>query len=284
MNTTPKIAIIGFGFVGKAVNYGFTTDPSGTINRRPEIFDPKYDKPFPKQMQSDIDATFICVPTPMGDHGSINSSIVEECVDLARKYTRGVIILKSTVTPDVIRRITDDYDARFVYNPEFLTERNALLDFIRPKFHIFGGSKIATQYVSQLYSRHSICAGAPEYFVTAVEASLIKYGINSYLASKVLRFNQFYDIVTREGVDYETIRNVVACDPRIGESHTYVPGSDGKRGFSGACFPKDTAAFLNFASDFSVLREVIKCNQEYRSEYDLDSREKEQNIRFDLKL
>lgn len=268
-----KIAIIGHGFVGKAVEYGFN-------NHDLEIYDLKYGRPFPKEMNKAIDAVFICVPTPMGKNGAINSSIVEECVDLARTYTHGSIILKSTVTPDVIKRITDEGDPRFVYNPEFLTERNALSDFVMPPFHIFGGSKLAIHYVSSLYS-HSICLPAPEFCVTAVEASLIKYGINSFLASKVLWFNQFYDVVAKESADFNTIREVMIADPRIGKSHTQVPGPDEKRGFGGACFPKDTAAFVDYAPDFSVLREVIRMNNIVRSQYDKDAREIEQNIRFD---
>jgi UDPglucose 6-dehydrogenase len=116
--------------------------------------------------------------------------------------------------------------------------------------------------------------------MTAEEASFVKYGINSFLASKVLWMNQFYDIVEKHGSNYNAIINAVSGDPRIGTSHTSVPGFDGKRGFGGACFPKDTAAFLNFAEDFSVLREVINANNDYRSGYDLDDREKMQNITY----
>jgi UDP-glucose 6-dehydrogenase len=50
--------------------------------------------------------------------------------------------------------------------------------------------------------------------------------------------------------------------------------------FGGACFPKDTAAFSAFAKHFSILNESIKVNNEYRKNYELDEREKEQNVHY----
>ena len=63
-------------------------------------------------------------------------------------------------------------------------------------------------------------------------ASLIKYSINSFLATKVLFFNGIKDIFdeldTKESwVDFI---NILSLDERIGDSHMSVPGHDGKRG------------------------------------------------------
>ena len=78
---------------------------------------------------------------------------------------------------------------------------------------------------------------------------------------------------------YNVISNVIGSDPRIGHSHMQVPGPDGRKGFGGACFPKDTAAFNAFSEgSFSVLEKVIQENNKYRDQYELDAREKEQNI------
>ena len=68
-----------------------------------------------------------------------------------------------------------------------------------------------------------------------------------------------------------------------------VPGHDGRLGFGGACFPKDTSALLNLSiiydQEFSLLKEVIKVNNKIRSNYsDMDQREKEQSVNFDIKL
>jgi hypothetical protein len=71
--------------------------------------------------------------------------------------------------------------------------------------------------------------------------------------------------------------------------HTRVPGFDGKRGFGGACLPKDTKAFLRFSThdmddgtvaSFDLLEKVLDINSDYRVQYDLDEREKVNNITF----
>ena len=55
---------------------------------------------------------------------------------------------------------------------------------------------------------------------------------------------------------------------------------DGKRGYGGACFPKDTAAFASFAGSFSTLEKVIEENNKYRKDYDKDERELAQNVSY----
>ena len=59
-----------------------------------------------------------------------------------------------------------------------------------------------------------------------------------------------------------------------------VPGFDGKRGFGGACFPKDTAALVSFTDKMTLVNRAIQINNNYRKQYELDDREKEQNIFF----
>ncbi len=274
-----KIAIIGHGFVGKAVDYGFNRSKIEKF-----IIDPLHGTKIEDLVGQDIGASFICVPTPMGEDGSIDSSIVESCVTFLKQNVTGHIIIKSTVTPNILRKlITGPSGHRIVYNPEFLTEKSANEDFVNPKMHVFGGDKETTDLVEKLYHKYSSCKPCPVYHMTPEEASFVKYGINSFLASKVLWFNQFYDIVDDFGSNYGTIINAIATDSRVGPSHTSVPGFDNKRGYGGACFPKDTAAFLKFSNkSFTVLEEVIRRNNDYRKVYEKDDREKVQNVNYDL--
>ena len=274
-----KIAIIGHGFVGKAVDYGFNRSKIEKI-----IIDPNRGTKIEDLVGQDIGASFICVPTPMGEDGSIDSSIVESCVMFLKQNVTGHIIIKSTVTPNILRKlITGPSGHRIVYNPEFLTEKSANEDFVNPKMHVFGGDKETTDQVEKLYHKYSSCKPCPVYHMTPEEASFVKYGINSFLASKVLWFNQFYDIVEDFGSNYGTIINAIATDSRVGPSHTSVPGFDNKRGYGGACFPKDTAAFLKFSNKtFTVLEEVIRRNNDYRKVYEKDDREKVQNVNYNL--
>ena len=125
-----------------------------------------------------------------------------------------------------------------------------------------------------------MCKRVPAYYMTSKEASFVKYGINSFLAMKVAFFNQLYDAVQDSDANFNIITKAMECDPRLGTSHNRVPGFDGKRGFGGACFPKDTAAFTHFTNKMTLLEKVIEVNNEYRKDYTRDSRETEQNIKF----
>ena len=59
--------------------------------------------------------------------------------------------------------------------------------------------------------------------------------------------------------------NAISVDKRIGNSHMQVPGPDGKFGYGGNCFPKDSQAFLNYSElkgnddlDYKNLSEINK--------------------------
>lgn len=269
-----NIAIIGHGYVGKAVDHGFSTSQVEKF-----IIDPRYASKIEDYSSTRMDAAFVCVPTPFGKNGQIDSSIVEDVVTRLEIFACPIVI-KSTVTPDVIDKLSNQ-NKDVVYNPEFLTEANHLEDFINPPMHIFGGHQLITRQLQELYEKHSQCKPCPVYHMTANEASFVKYGINSFLATKVLWFNQFKDIVDNTGAKYNVIVNAIGSDPRIGHSHTQVPGPDGRKGFGGACFPKDTNAFASYSDGaFSVLEKVIEENNTYRSEYVLDEREKEQKVSY----
>ena len=277
MNTL-KILIVGHGFVGQAVDYGFS-HPS--VEKT--IVDPKYGTSLDGLDISSFDFAFVCVPTPMGADGSIDSSILLSVYQKLRTPPKPffsnwpVVIIKSTVTPDILEQLDD---GNVVYNPEFLTEKSANEQFVNPQFHIIGGSQAAAKLVETLYTSYSLCNPCPTFLMTMKEASFVKYTINSFLAMKVAFFNQIYDAVSDTDANFATIIKAVGSDSRIGHSHTKVPGFDGKQGFGGACFPKDTSAFTQYSKRLTLLEECIKVNNEYRSKYNRDEREVSQNVNY----
>ncbi len=274
MSAKLSLGIIGHGFVGKAVSYGFQTP-----NVKQHLIDPKLGSNIQNDLPKDVDVVFICVPTPMNDDFSINSSIVEKVVaELLEHTTHCPIVIKSTVTPDKLKALPKS--PRIIYNPEFLTEKNANEDFITPEMHVFGGDQKNTHQVERFYEAYSLCRPCPVFHMKMEEASLVKYGVNTFLATKVLWFNQFFDVVENENANYNKVISAIATDPRIGSSHTLVPGFDNKRGYGGACFPKDTNAFSTFAPAFSILKKVIEENNNYRRSYEKDKRELEQNVTY----
>ena len=280
-----KIGIVGHGFVGKATDKGFNK------NTNKFIVDLKIGTNIDQLADFNPEIIFVCVPTPMGTNGIQDSSIIEAVVEeLSVKCPKSIIVIKSTVLPSILQKIAKT-NPKIIYNPEFLREKHADEDFINSEMIILGGDRDISSKVSRFYRDHSRCKTTQHIFLDITSASLIKYSINSFLASKVLFFNEMHDVFKKlnNNDDWETFIETIALDKRIGESHMNVPGHDGKRGFGGACFPKDTLALLKYAEDIGVemaaLKAVINKNNKIRSEYsEMGDREREQNVSFDDKI
>ena len=278
-----KIAIIGHGFVGKATEVGFS------LNTQICVIDPKENTKVSDLEEFKPKFVFVCVPTPMEKSGAQDFSIVLDVFDQISKLSfKPCVILKSTVTPenlDSAKKILPNY----VYNPEFLREKYAEEDFINSQMILLGGKKPVQEKVKKLYQDHSLCKTTKFIFTDYATASLVKYSINSFLATKVLFFNQIKDIFdgSNAGGDWESFISLIKLDQRIGISHMDVPGHDEKKGFGGACFTKDTAALVKYSKsidkEFSLLAKVININNEIRSQYKkLDKREKDQNVNYNF--
>ena len=280
-----KLGIVGHGFVGKATDWGFNK------RVRKFIVDPLLDTSVSDLKDFEPEIVFICVPTPMGDDGSQDSSIIEEVVKELILYCPNAIkVVKSTVLPSLLDKL-QKLDSKLIYNPEFLREKHANMDFVNSDMIIFGGDRNISSQVSSAYLRHSRCETKEHIFTDLKTASLIKYSINTFLASKVIFFNELHSIYEKLDVQdsWESVVNIISRDKRIGNSHMDVPGHDGRKGFGGACFPKDSVALIKFSKNMNVdlnsLISTVKINNKIRSEYkDLDSRESEQNVSFDDKI
>ena len=280
-----KIGIVGYGFVGKAVDYGFKRDIEKII------IDPKLDTSISNLKSHNPEFIFICVPTPMNSDGDQDSSIIEKVLtEINKDYSESVVIVKSTVLPSIIEKLSKSHK-HFVYNPEFLREKTANEDFVNAGSLILGGESDDLKRVAELYSNHSDCKIVEVHETDVISASLVKYSINTFLASKVIFFNQLYDIyqALTPDIKWDEFITMINSDKRIGESHMDVPGHDGRLGFGGACFPKDTTALLSLSKDigkeFSLLKEVIRINNNIRMQYnELDDREKEQGVNYKIDL
>ena len=268
-----KIGIVGYGFVGQAIDYAFTSTAVEKF-----YVDPKLGTTMEDLIKFDPDYTFVCVPTPMRDDGTVEDGLVRDAVEDLIKHTNSVVIIKSTITPDSVSSMEQD---QVVYNPEFLTEKNAKADLVMADYHIIGGDLWLCERVADIYRQYSMCMTNDFYFMSAADASFVKYASNSFLAMKVTFFNQLHDSVTKFGSNWSLVSSTLARDKRIGRSHTVVPGYDNKRGYGGACFPKDTLAFIKFDEDLTLLEKCVIINNNYRKQYELDDREKQQNVNYE---
>jgi len=281
-----KVAIIGYGFVGKALQNGlknsvevFLVDPKLNTN----INDLKTFKP---------DTIFICVPTPMNNDGSQDTSILENVTNELNSLSESaLIVLKSTVIPSYMCEIEIKIP-NIVYNPEFLRENFANEDFINADLIVFGSKNDeANKKLANFYSQYTKCINTNYQFTDLISASLIKYSINTFLSAKVIFFNEFFQVFSNSGTgdSWENFIKIMQNDKRIGNSHMQVPGPDGKLGFGGPCFPKDTKALLQYSKDIGeplkLLEKCISLNNNIRSQYNsLSKREAEQNINFDSNI
>ena len=239
------IGIIGYGMVGKAVEYGFSKTES-------IVSDPKYNKTTIADVCSaSPDAIFVAVPTPRDDmRYSILTGVLDKIVE--QNY-KGLVVVKSTI----LAKYIVDYD--IVYNPEFLTERTSMEDFINPNMLVIGGDK--AQELLDLYNEYSIVDTSNTFLTTINSASYIKYMKNSFYAMKVTYMNEMYDVVGEE--DWNEVTNVLSKDPWMGSHHFQVPGPDGKRGWGGNCFPKDVNALVS-EFNIEILKRVEIINRRHR--------------------
>lgn len=280
------IGIVGKGFVGSAVYNGFDLPGNELL-----VVDPKIENSLSMQemMMRNPQFVFVCVPTPLKNVVSIKDTspqkyfdqidtsyvtkVLDDISKLVSHNRNPLVVVKSTITPDYWQYVPDNLDV--LYNPELLRESNPDQDFQSPPCIVIGGDASWCVCLEQLYKSsskvHYLC---PYLYTTREVASMFKYTINSWLATKVTYFNQLHNLFFETGLieHWDNFINMVAADPRIGFSHMQVPGPDGTFGFGGSCFPKDTKAFLRYASDkgvdLSVLREAVEYNGKLRKEYE----------------
>lgn len=247
--------IIGMGFVGGAV-YNAMKD-AYYLN----VIDPhKGEEDIPAKYEN-VDGFIICVPTPEGKYGFCDDHLVTDYIERIRLQSNKPILIKSTTDIETLENITE---SDITFSPEFLVAANANEDFKNQDFAIFGGANGRFWY--NVFS--SVCDIKIVRFTDIVTAGFVKYTINSFLATKVIFFNELYNLfIQYSNVPFDQLTELVSLDKRIGNSHMQVPGPDGEFGFGGACFPKDTKAFVKFASsinDLELLKSAIDINNKLR--------------------
>ena len=276
-----KVGIIGLGFVGKALLSG--------IKKNTEVIkiDPRLNTTINDLEKFNPDVAFVCIPTPMMDDGNQEIEGVKKIIgEISQFMYKPLIVVKSTILPNNALDLKKRY-SNIVFNPEFLRERHAKEDFINSKTIIFGGDKKNCLKLSSFYKNHTNCLQKDYIFTDEISACLIKYSINSFLATKVIFFNELKRIFEKSDSSemWSQFISYISTDERIGESHMMVPGPDGRNGFGGACFPKDSSALHKYSqyldAEFMLLKKAISINNNIRSEYNnLIDREKEQNIKY----
>lgn len=230
-----KIGFIGQGWIGK--NYADDFEKRGFDIIRYALEEPHAKN---KDKIKDCDIVFIAVPTPTTLKG-FDDSILREAVKLVGEDK--IVVIKSTLLPGTTESIQEENPDIFViHSPEFLREVTAAYDAANPDRNIIGVTKKSEKKAKDVLS--ILPKAKHEFIITAKEAEMIKYAGNIFLYFKVIYANLLYDLIDKLGLDYSLVSEIIAADPRIGNSHLDPIHKSG-RGAGGHCFIKDFAAFTD---------------------------------------
>lgn len=221
-----KVAIIGYGFVGKATEYLLQKDESLEIL----IHDPMLGIEIMRW--NDIEFAFICVPTPTNpETGALDASVaVQEALILPNTC---VPVIRSTLGPDQVYRFPN----RTIFMPEFLRENSWKQDIDDPDLPLILGN--ADTEIFQLLQPICLATGKTFYGMSSELACMYKVARNTALAMTVAVANQLSEACDVSGVNYSDLSKLLTDDPVLANSHWNVPGPDGESGFGGKCLPKD---------------------------------------------
>jgi UDPglucose 6-dehydrogenase/GDP-mannose 6-dehydrogenase len=234
------------------------------------------------------DLSLIAVGTPF-DGREIDLTYIKAVSNeigqaLRNKPGYHVVVVKSTVVPgttdDVVRPILEEASGKKAgvdfgvgMNPEFLTEGEAVNDFLFPDRIVLGGMDKAT--IDQQARLYEGFPGVELLHVNNKTAEMIKYTSNAFLATLISFSNEMGNLCAAvKGVDVLDVMRGVHVSRYLS-----VEMPDGRRvqpqivsflaagcGFGGSCFPKDVKALAAHGekhhAPMHVLDAVLKVNEQ----------------------
>jgi len=272
------IGFIGQGFIGKNMADDFEGRGYQVV---------RYDKELNlanKEKIKECDFVFIAVPTPSTPEG-FNDDILKEVLSLVGNQKTAII--KSTIKVGTTEKFQALYPEKYIlHSPEFLTEKNAANDTKFPPRNVVGYTKKSKDKAAEVLS--ILPKAKHNFLVNSREAELVKYMGNNFLFLKVIFSNLMYNLASRKGLDYDSIIEIVACDPRISHSHLQINHQSGHsekkgRGAGGHCFIKDMSALVEMFEEeplanredklsLELLKKIVELNKQLLidSQKDLD--------------
>ena len=216
------------------------------------------------------DFVFVAVGTPNTSEGGVDLGFLRgaySMIDANLKDRRPIIVNKSTVPPGTCEMMefmlsgstNGKGPLSVVSNPEFLSEGQAVSDFMRPSRVVIGSrSRRSAEAVADLYRP----LGRPILFTDPSTAEMVKYASNAFLATKISFINEIAAICDGVGVDVTAVARGMGMDPRIGKNFLRAG-----IGYGGSCLPKDMAVLTNVASDNGyepkLLNAAIQINSQW---------------------
>jgi UDPglucose 6-dehydrogenase/GDP-mannose 6-dehydrogenase len=233
------------------------------------------------------DLSLIAVGTPFNGQEIDLTYIKEVAWQIGRalrtKRSYHVVVVKSTVVPgttdNVVRPILEEasgkkagVDFGIGMNPEFLTEGEAIDDFMNPDRIVLGGNDRASLDAQAcLYDGFK---GVPVVRTNNATAEMIKYASNSLLATMISFSNEIGNLCAAlGGVDIVDVMSGVHSSRYLtvtlptGERHQpgVVSFLSAGCGFGGSCLPKDVSALAAHGKQAGIpmplLEAVLQVNK-----------------------
>lgn len=210
------------------------------------------------------DVLFVCVQTPPTYSGDADLSYVWTALDdMPGGERRQILVMKSTVPVGTGDKVRAALEARgltnvgYVSNPEFLSEGSAVRDFLNPDRIVIGAfAEEDGASVEALYSGIE----APLVRTDVASAEMIKLAANAFLMTRISFINEIANVCEAVGADVVEVAQGIGLDHRLGP-HFLRAGI----GYGGSCFPKDSLALKQLASNsgyhFQLLAAVIEVNE-----------------------
>jgi UDPglucose 6-dehydrogenase len=226
-----------------------------------------------KESVLNSDIVFLCLPTPQSEDGSADLNFVLGTAGsigkiLAENGNKDykIIVNKSTVPvgtallvdKEIRKYGADNFD--IVSNPEFLRERFAVEDFMKPDRIVIGSeSKKAIAVMRELYEPF-VRQGNPIIEMDSASSEVTKYAVNSYLAMRITYMNELANFCEVVEADIDLVRRGIGTDNRIGNKFLFSG-----IGYGGSGFPKDINALIKTSTDtgseMTILTVVDKVNK-----------------------
>ena len=212
------------------------------------------------------DAVFVCVGTYLGENGLYDMSHMNNAMGaLGRHLQPGIPIFnKSTINVGDSRRLIQivqdgfidrgiDEELLYGFAGEFLAQGSAVENARKPAKVVCGTEEEPVARMLKRITRSLRQGGAPFFHVGLEEAELIKGAQNSFLALKIMFFNELAVLCDKVGANVYNVINAIISDDRISKKFVH-PGP----GYAGSCFPKDTIAYATIARQKGVPQHIVE--------------------------
>ena len=203
--------------------------------------------------------TFTLDAADLADRSAVWTAIDE----LPAFDRRVVLVMKSTVPVGTGEKVRAALESRglshvgYVSSPEFLAEGRALHDFMHPDRIVIGAyAEEDGKVVEALYDGIE----TPIVRTDVASAEMIKLAANAFLMTRISFINEIANVCEAVGADVTEVARGIGLDKRLGP-HFLRAGI----GYGGSCFPKDSLALKQLASNsgyhFQLLSAVIEVNE-----------------------